>query len=908
MALEEPNVKQKYMAKKKKNNQLDLTDGNNDQPNNQGGSNAGGNTNGGDNHNVTHLSDMYQTWFMDYASYVILERAVPAIEDGLKPVQRRILHSMWEKEDGRYNKVANLIGHTMQYHPHGDASIGDALVQLGQKDLLIDMQGNWGNVLTGDSAAAPRYIEARLSKFALEVAFNPKTTTWLSSYDGRNKEPETLPIKFPLLLAQGVEGIAVGLACKILPHNFNELIDASINALKGRRTTIVPDFLTGGSADFSGYNDGLRGGKIRVRAKISMLNKKTLVVTEIPFGTTTQSLIDSILSANDKGKIKVKKVEDNTAENVEIQIHLAPEVSPDKTIDALYAFTDCEVSISPNAAIVEDDKPKFVGVAEMLKVSTAQTLELLKRELEIELSELHEQWHFSSLEKIFIKEEMYIDFKKYSNKEELFKYLHECFKPHRRKLLRAINDEDLDKLTKIPMIRITRFDSIKADDVMKDLDKKIEETKHHLKHLIDYAVEYFKNLKVKYGKGRERKTEIRSFENIEVKEIAIANMKLYVNREEGFVGSSLKKDEFLCDCSDIDDIIGFTRDGKMKIVRMADKAYIGKDIIYVAIFKKNDERTIYNMIYRDGRKGPCMVKRFNVTGITREKEYDLTKGMADSYVHYFTANPNSETEVVNVFLKPLPGMRKLEFDFNFADLELKGRGVGGNIITRYSIKKVVQKSKSSGTVKGEKIWFDDAVHRLNKDERGDYLGEFSGDDKILGITTSGNYRLYSYDISTHFEEDIILIEKYNPNKPIAAVYYDAKNKNHYVKRFTIELTPNKILFISEAEGSYVELVTTQLNPEIQIVFSRREAKNKKIKVNEFVEMMGMRAKGVKLADEKIKEVNLLESKVEDAEEFEDEEDSPIASVKKTKQKPLKLPSQEKSKKKGKPSQARLDFD
>ncbi|MBL7891228.1 MAG: DNA gyrase/topoisomerase IV subunit A, partial [Bacteroidia bacterium] len=535
----------------------------------------------GNDHNVILVSGMYQNWFLDYASYVILERAVPAIEDGLKPVQRRIMHSMWEMEDGRYNKVANVIGNTMKYHPHGDASIGDAMVQLGQKDLLIDTQGNWGNILTGDFAAAPRYIEARLSKFALEVAFNPKTTTWLASYDGRNKEPETLPMKFPLLLAQGVEGIAVGLACKILPHNFNELIDASIKVLRGRKTDIMPDFPTGGSADFSNYSEGLRGARVRVRAKISQLNKKTLIVSEIPFGTTTQSLIDSILAANDKGKIKIKRVEDNTSENVEVLIHLAPDVSPDKTIDALYAFTDCEISISPNACIIENDKPRFVGVNEMLKISTLQTLELLKKELEIELHELGEQWHFSSLEKIFIKEEMYIDFKKYSDKENLFKYLYESFKPHKRKLNRAINDEDLERLTKIPMIRITRFDSIKADDVMKDLEKRIDEVKHHLANLTEFAVEYFTNLKKKYGVGRERKTEIRSFENIEVRHVVVANQKLYVNREEGFIGYGLKKDEFVCECSDIDDIIAFTRDGKMKVVKVADKAFMGKDIIYV---------------------------------------------------------------------------------------------------------------------------------------------------------------------------------------------------------------------------------------------------------------------------------------------------------------------------------------
>ncbi len=610
-----------------------------------------------DNHHevdkITHVSGMFKNWFIDYASYVILERAVPAMEDGLKPVQRRILHSMWELEDGRYNKVANLIGNTMKYHPHGDASIGDALVAIGQKDLLIDCQGNWGNILTGDSAAAPRYIEARLSKFGQEVIFNPKTTNWGLSYDGRNKEPITLPVKFPLVLAQGVEGIAVGLATKILPHNFNELIDASIQILRGKKAYIYPDFITGGIADFSDYKDGLRGGKIKIRARVKELNPKTLIISEIPFGTTTGSLIDSILAANDKGKIKVKKVEDNTAENVEILIHLQPGISPDKTIDALYAFTNCEMSISPNACIIEHEKPRFVGVSEILKISTFQTLELLRRELEIEQHELEEKWHFASLEKIFIKEEMYIDFKKYSNKETLFEYLYECFKPFKKKLIRDVNDEDLHRLTQIPMIRITRFDSIKAEAQMKELDEKIAIVKNHLANLTDYAVEYFKNLKKKYGAGRERKTETKQLETIVATQVVMANEKLYVNRAEGFIGTSLKKDEFVTDCSDIDDIIAFTKEGKMKVCKVADKTFIGKDIIYVAVFKKNDERTTYNMIYTDGPKGITFIKRFNVTGITREKEYDLTKGTANSAVHWFTINPNGEAEKVIVVLKPL---------------------------------------------------------------------------------------------------------------------------------------------------------------------------------------------------------------------------------------------------------------
>ena len=810
-----------------------------------------------EDHTVTQVSGMYQQWFLDYASYVILERAVPAIEDGLKPVQRRIMHSLWEMEDGRYNKVANVIGNTMKYHPHGDASIGDAMVQIGQKGLLIDTQGNWGNILTGDYAAAPRYIEARLSKFALDVAFNPKTTTWLSSYDGRNKEPETLPIKFPLLLAQGVEGIAVGLACKILPHNFNELIDASIQILRGRKAEVVPDFPTGGLADFSNYNDGLRGGRIRVRAKISQMNKKTLLISEIPFGTTTQSLIDTILNANEKGKIKIKKVEDNTSENVEIQIHLAPDVSPDMTIDALYAFTDCEVSISPNACIIENDKPRFVGVSEMLQISTRQTLGLLKKELEIQLAELNEQWHFSSLEKLFIKEEMYIDFKKYNDKEKLFDYLFECFKPHKRKLIREVTVDDLEKLTRIPMIRITRFDTAKAEEVMRDIEGKIEVTKGFLNNLVDYAVDYFKNLKKKYGVGRERKTEIRSFENIEVRQVVVANQKLYVNREEGFIGVGLKKDEFVSDCSDLDDIIAFTRSGKMKVVKVADKVFIGKDIIHVAVFKKNDEHTVYNLVYRDGKKGVSMMKRFPVTGVTRDKEYDLTKGTPESEVLYFTANPNGESEVIRVMLKPLAGLRKLEFDVNLADLAIKARGTMGNVVTKYPVKKVVQISKGEGVKRSVKIWYDDTVNRLNKDTYGAYLGEFSGNDRILTVTKSGYLKLYTYDLINHFDTDILLIEKYVPGKKMSLVYYDANDKAWYLKRFEIEESDKKVLIITEFEGSYIDFASTVEKPQVILVPSRKEMKEQKIAFADAVDVRGVKAKGNKVAELRIKEVRLL---------------------------------------------------
>ncbi len=811
--------------------------------------------------NITHVSGMFKNWFIDYASYVILERAVPAMEDGLKPVQRRILHSMWELEDGRYNKVANLIGNTMKYHPHGDASIGDALVAIGQKDLLIDCQGNWGNILTGDSAAAPRYIEARLSKFGLEVVFNPKTTNWGLSYDGRNKEPLTLPVKFPLVLAQGVEGIAVGLATKILPHNFNELIDASIQILRGKKATIFPDFITGGIADFSDYKDGLRGGKVKIRARIKELNSKTLIISEIPFGTTTGSLIDSIISANDKGKIKVKKVEDNTSENVEILIHLQPGISPDKTIDALYAFTNCEMSISPNACIIEAEKPRFVGVSETLKISTHQTLALLKRELEIEQFELEEKWHFLSLEKIFIKEEMYIDFKKYSNKETLFDYLYERFKPHKKKLIRDISDEDLTRLTQIPMIRITRFDSIKAEDQMKELEQKIEIVKNHLANLIDYAVDYFKNLKKKYGVGRERKTETKQLETIVASEVVMANEKLFMNREEGFVGTGLKKDEFVFDCSDIDDIIAFTKEGKMKIFKVSDKTFVGKDIVHVAIFKKNDERTTYNMIYRDGPKGITFMKRFNVTGVTRDKEYDLTKGSPNSNVYWFTVNPNGESEKVRVHLRAVPGLRKLELPIDFGEMEVKARGAVGNIVTKYNVNKVSLKEKGASTLEAEDYWFDEATHRLSKTERGTYLGKFSGDDKILTITTKGFYKLYTYDVLNHFDEDIILIEKQYPNLILTCIYFDGQSKCYFTKRFEPEANNNKTLIISEHEQSYIELVTTQINPMIEIKFSKEKGKeipDETLKMIEFSPIVNMKAKGKKLTSYKVKEINLRE--------------------------------------------------
>lgn len=819
----------------------------------------------GENHNevdnITHVSGMFRNWFIDYASYVILERAVPAMEDGLKPVQRRILHSMWELEDGRYNKVANLIGNTMKYHPHGDASIGDALVTMGQKDLLIDCQGNWGNILTGDSAAAPRYIEARLSKFGQEVLFNPKTTNWGLSYDGRNKEPITLPVKFPLVLAQGVEGIAVGLATKILPHNFNELIDASIQVLRGKKALIYPDFITAGIADFSDYRDGMRGGKIKVRARIKELNSKTLIISEIPFGTTTGSLIDSILAANEKGKIKIKKVEDNTAETVEIQVHLQPGISTDKTIDALFAFTNCEVSISPNACIIENERPRFVGVSEILKISTQNTLALLKRELEIEQQELEEKWHFASLEKIFIKEEMYIDFKKYSNKETLYAYLYERFKPFKKKFLREITDEDLHRLTQIPMIRITRFDSIKAEEHMKELDEKIATVKNHLANLTDYAVEYFKTLKKKYGVGRERKTETKQLETIVATQVVMANEKLYVNREEGFIGIGLKKDEFVCDCSDIDDIIAFTKEGKLKVFKAADKVFVGKDIIYVAVFKKNDDRTTYNMIYSDGPKGVTFVKRFNVTGVTRDKTYDLSKGTPGSCVHWFTINPNGEAEKVQVILKPVSGLRKLELDLDFSEIPVKGRAALGNIVTKYAVKKVLLKQKGASTLGAEDFWFDETVHRLNKEERGTYLGKFSGDDRILTITSLGFYRLYTYDVLNHFDDDIIMIEKYYPNQTLTCVYFDGQSKSYFTKRFDPEVVSNKTLIITENEQSRIELITAQVNPVVDVKFAKEkgvEIPEETINMVEFSPMVNMKAKGKKLSSYKVKEISLRE--------------------------------------------------
>jgi len=835
---------------------------------------------------ITHVSGMFREWFIDYASYVILERAVPALEDGLKPVQRRILHSMWELEDGRYNKVANIIGNTMKYHPHGDASISDAIVQLGQKELLIDTQGNWGNIFTGDSAAAPRYIEARLSEFAKEVVFSPKITEWALSYDGRNKEPIYLPVKFPLLLAMGVEGIAVGLASKILPHNFNELVDASIQSLKGKKATLYPDFPTGGIADFSEYNDGKRGGKVKVRAKIKELNSKTIVITEIPFGTTTGSLIDSILAANEKGKIKIKKVEDNTAEQVEILIHLQPGVNVDKTIDALYAFTDCQVSISPNSCVIYNGKPFFPGVSEIVRISAERTRELLKKELELALSELREKWHALSLEKIFIKEEMYIDFKKYSDKDKLYEYLFERFRPHRKKLIREITTEDLHKLTQIPMIRITRFDSIKADEELKITEEKIEQTKHHLENLTEYTIEYFRELKKKYGHLFPRRTESKQLENINASEVVIANTKLYIDRKEGFIGTSLRKDEFLCECSDLDEIIAFTKSGKMKVVKVADKVFIGKDIIYAGVFKRNDEQTVYHKIYRDGPKGITFMKKFTVTGVTRDKEYDLTKGTEGSVVYWFSVNPNGENEKVIVQLRQVPGLRKTELEVDFASMPVKGRNAVGNIVTKNTVNKVILKERSGGKIQLTEWWFDDATLRLNTEGRGTYLGTFAPDEKVVTLTSSGFYRLYTPDTACHFDDDLIFIEKYYPNLQLSCIYFDGESKQYFAKRFFPENTSSKTRIIAEHEESHVEIITSQTYPRVQIIYAKEKGKEippDTISLTEDIPEVSMKAKGKKIGKAKIREIQLLEpEEIQDARRFiekmEDEDSRGLSPV------------------------------
>jgi topoisomerase-4 subunit A len=810
---------------------------------------------------ITKVTGMYKDWFLDYASYVILERAVPAIEDGFKPVQRRIMHSMKELDDGRYNKVANIVGHTMQYHPHGDASIGDAMVQIGQKDLIIDMQGNWGNILTGDSAAASRYIEARISKLGHDILYSPKITQWGMSYDGRRAEPINLPVKFPLLLAQGAEGIAVGLSTKVLPHNFNELIDCSIKVLKNKPFTLFPDFPTAGIADVSNYNDGLRGGRVRVRAKIGQLDKQTLVITQIPFSTNTSTLIDSILKANEKGKIKVKKIEDNTAAEVEILIHLPPGVSPDKTIDALYAFTACETSVAPLGCVIENHKPLFIGVSDMLKISTNRTVDLLKRELEIQLDELENKWHFATLEKIFIREEMYIDFKLYSDRETLYVYMYDRFKPFLKSFVREINDDDLQKLTQIPMIRITRFDSDKADEAISKLEAEMEEVKHHLAHIIDFAIDFFQKLKDKYGKGRERQTELRSFDNIEATKVVLRNTKLYVNKEEGFFGTGLKKDEYVADCSDIDDVIVFLRDGKMMISKVDDKKFVGKDIIHIAVFDKNDKRTIYNMIYRDGKNGSTFIKRFNVSGVTRDKLYDLTQEKAGSQVLYFSHNPNGEAEVITVLLRQVGSIKKLKWDLDFADIAIKGRASRGNTVTKYPIKKIELKEKGISTLRPRKVWFDDTVQRLNVDGRGELLGEFRPNDRLLLINQSGKLKTIIPELTTHFDEDIVVMEKWNPNKPISAIYYDGDKERYFIKRFLVENENKEEIFITEHEKSQLEIVSTDWRPMAEIIYAKVKGvqkDNQTINLEEFIAVKGIKALGNQLTTDKLKQVNLLE--------------------------------------------------
>lgn len=811
---------------------------------------------------ITRLKGMFQDWFLDYSSYVILERAVPHVYDGLKPVHRRILHSMKQLDDGRFNKVANIVGHTMQYHPHGDTSIGDALVQLGQKDLLIDTQGNWGNILTGDSAAASRYIEARLTKFALEVVFNPKTTFWKPSYDGRNKEPITLPVKFPLLLAMGVEGIAVGLASKLLPHNFNELIDACIATLEDRPFELFPDFPTGGMADFSKYNDGLRGGRARVRTRIEKLDKKTLVIKDITFGETTSTIIDSIIAANDKKKIQIKKIDDNTSDSVEIIIQLPPGVSTDKTIDALYAFTKCEVSIPTYACVIEEDKPRFLGVSEILQLSVTNTVELLRQELLIQKSELEEEWHNLSLEKWFIEKRIYKE-KQYENSkstDEAIDFIFSKTIEHKLQLVREITRDDILKLLEIKMKRILRFNVDKAEEGLLSILDEIKKVQYNLDHLIDYAIKYYKHIKEKYGKGRERKTEIRNFDTIDTAQVAVANEKLYVNYKEGFVGYGIKKDEYVCECSDIDDIIVFRKDGKYFISKVTEKAFFGKDILYVNVFKRNDKRTIYNVAYRDGRTSVSYIKRFAVTGINRDKEYDVTKGVEGSKILYFTANPNGEAEVIRVYLKPKPKLRKLVFETDFKDVAIKGRDAQGNILTKNDIHKITLKEEGISTLGGRKIWFDEEVFRLNADGRGKYIGEFIGDDKIVVITRNGICRLTNFDLSNHYEENIIIIEKYKPSMVYSAIHFDAEQGFFYLKRFAIEESGKEQSFISETPGSYLIDVTNEEFPQIKILFGGKHKTREPefIDGEEFIAPKGLKARGKRLTTFEISELSFDE--------------------------------------------------
>lgn len=817
-------------------------------------------------HDVLPVTGMYENWFLEYASYVILERAVPTIQDGFKPVQRRIMHAMKEMDDGRYNKVANIIGQTMQYHPHGDASIGDAMVNMGQKDLLIDTQGNWGDVRTGDGAAAPRYIEARLSKFAMDVLFNPQTTEWQLSYDGRKKEPVNLPVKFPMLLAQGVEGIAVGLSTKVLPHNFVELLQACIDLLKGKKINILPDFPTGGTADFSDYNEGQRGGRVRVRAKIEELDKKTLIIKDIPFGITTTSLIDSILKANDKGKIKIKKVIDNTAQDVEVLISLAPNQSPNVTVDALYAFTDCEVSIAPNACVIIADKPHFLSVNEILRICNEQTVDLLTRELEIKKAELMEKLLFSSLEKIFIENRIYRDIEEAETFEAVISIIDKGLEPFKPQFYRDITRDDILRLTEIRIKRISKFDSYKADELMRRLEEELKETIYNLAHITEFATNYYKDLLKKYGKGRERKTEIRNFETIQAAVVAANNQKLYVNRADGFIGYGLRKDEFVTDCSDIDDIIVFRKDGRCLVTKIQDKVFVGKDIIHVAVYKKGDERMVYNLAYLDAGTGRSMVKRFQILAVTRDREYDLTKGAKGSKVLHFTANPNGEAEMVTVYLTSGAKAKNKVFDFDFADLEIKGRNAGGNILTRYPVRKIQMKREGVSTLGGLDIYYDESIGRLNTEGRGRKLGTFQREDRILLITKSGTYELNNFELTNRYEPDqIMLIEKFDPQKVVSAIYYDASSKTYFVKRFKIETsTLDKAFgFIPESRGSYLAVVSTEKQPQIELEYIKEGSKEKETVLYDMdmlIDVKGWKAIGNKLSQHKVKKIQLLGSK------------------------------------------------
>ena len=819
-----------------------------------------------DKDNITYLSGLYKEWFLDYASYVILERAVPALEDGLKPVQRRILHSMKELDDGRYNKVANIIGNTMKYHPHGDASIGDAMVQIGQKDLLIDCQGNWGNLLTGDGAAAPRYIEARVTKFANHILYNPKTTNWLSSYDGRNKEPQYLPVKFPILLNHGAEGIAVGLACKILPHNFIELIDASINVLKGKKIELFPDFPNGGLADFTQYNDGLRGGKVRVRAGIQKLNNKTLIINQIPFGTTTDSLIDSIVRATEKNKIKIKKIEDNTSAVAEIIIHLPSGVSPDKMIDALYAFTNCEMSISPNSCVIEGNKPIFIGVTEVLKKSVERTVELLKLELEIKLQELENQWHWLSLERIFIENRIYREIEEEETWEGVLLAIKNGLKPFLKKLKKPVSDEDIVKLTDIKIKRISKFDSSKAVDNLFKIEDQIKEVKGNLSNLIEYAIAYYKDVKDKYSEGKERKTEIRVFDNITARKVIVSNKKLYINKEEGFIGWSLRKDEFIEDCSDLDDIILFFSNGKMIITKIADKKFVGKGIIHAAVWKKGDVRTIYHLIYQAGKMAPSYMKRFSVSSITRDREYDIVGNAKDPKIHYFSVNPNGRRETVLIKLRPKPKLKKLKIDIDFGELIIKGRASKGNLVTKNFISKVEQREVGGSTLAARQIWWDEVVSRLNNEERGKSLGSFKGDDKILTIYKSGHYLISGFELSNKFDDDLIHIEKWHPSRPVASVYWNPSKELYFVKRFLIEVTTKKYLFIDES--CELVIATVDYQPKVKISFNKRlketkDLNDKIVNINNIVDVKGDKAKGNQLTRLKVKEITLMDAMEDD---------------------------------------------